>query len=174
MGAAFGHLFKLEFFDGAAVLAVGLAEEDSRHCEADAAGFGKSADLVPDGVLNIPRIVVAKEFGVLHTEEAAIGGGDQWRAGEIGEHGDAGKEFDVVDPRAEEAVATEERPRLAVGRSGGEEVEEAGAAEIIGGGDVGEEFGFGDIEDVDFELGIGFDVTDEMIETAPGGFEALQ
>lgn len=172
--AAFGHLLKLEFFDWAAVLPVGLAKQDSRHCEADAAGFGKAADLVPDGVLNIPFIIVAKEFGVLHTEQGGVGGGDEGGAGEIGEHGDAGEEFNVVDPGAEEAVAAEEGPGLAVGGSGGEEMEKAGAAKVVGGGDVGEEFSLGDVEDIDFELGVSFDVTDEVIEAAPGGFKALK
>jgi hypothetical protein len=174
VGAAFGHLLELEFFEGAGVLAVGLAEDDAGKGEADAAGFGEGAEFVPNGVFGHPFVVVAETFGVFDTEEGGVGGGEEGSAGEIGEHGDAGEKLDVVDPGAEVGVAAEEGEGFGVRGGGGEEVEEAGAAEVVGGGNVGEEFGFGDVEDVDFELGIGFDVADDVIEPTPGSFEILE
>jgi hypothetical protein len=174
MGAAFGHLLELEFFERGGVFAIGLAEHDAGEGEADAAGFGDGAELFPDGVFGVPFVVVAEVLGVFDTEEGWVGGGEERSTCEIGKHGDAGEEFDVVDPGAEGAVTTEEGEGFGVGRGSGEEVKQAGAAEVAGGSDVGEEFGLGDVEDVDFELGIGFDVTDEVIESPPGGFEVLE
>jgi len=174
VGGAFGHFLKLEFFEGTGVLAIGLPEHEAGEGEADATGFGEGAKFVPDGVFGLPFVVVAEIFGVFDTEEGGVSGGEEGSAGKVSEHGDAGEEFDVVDPGAKVAVAAEEGEGLGVGGSGGEEVEEAGKAEVAGDGEIGEEFGFGDVEDVDFELGVCFDVADDVLETAPGGFEVLE
>jgi len=76
MRTALGHLFKLELFEWAGVFAVGLAGDNARHGEADAAGFGERANFVPDGVFDVPVIVFTEMFGVFDAEKAAIGGGD--------------------------------------------------------------------------------------------------
>ncbi len=173
-----GHFIERVGVDGVGFWAVGEAEEEARGGDADVSSGFVSADFFPHGEIGgrLPAAGVGKfiEGGVAGDFGGAAG--DEGDAGFVDEGGDFGEEADVFGDLFEGVISDDECEGFDAGDFGlfDDDLVHAGLRD---GGlriEVGVEFILGDIEEADFEIGVGVEAGGEELDAAPGGFDGLE
>ncbi len=137
-----------------------------------------AADFFPHGQVGrgLPAAGVGEFSEGVEAGDFGRASGEEGNAGLMAEGGEFGEQSDVSGGLFEEIIADDECEGLDAGDFGlfDEHLEDAGLRE---GGlcvEVGVEFVLGDIEEADFQVGVGVEAAGEKFDAAPGGFDGLE